>query len=75
MKTRERKQEDLNALTEQLGNSKSAMIVPMPVLRIPSTVERQVNEGAGAMTSGRRFQVAVDCMLTDSITTPLMTAN
>lgn len=38
------------------------MIVPMPVLRIPSTVERQVNEGAGAMTSGRRFQVAVDCI-------------
>lgn len=34
MKTRERKQEDLNALTEQLNNSKSAMIVSFSKLTV-----------------------------------------
>ena len=34
MKTRERKQEDLNALTEELGNSKSAMIVSFNKLTV-----------------------------------------
>src|SRR5688572_10835527 len=34
----------------------------MPVLKIPSRVERNVNEGAGATTSGSRFQATDDCI-------------
>jgi ribosomal protein L10 len=34
MKTRERKQEDLTALTEQLQNSKSAMVVSFNKLTV-----------------------------------------
>jgi large subunit ribosomal protein L10 len=39
MKTRERKQEDLNALTEQLQNSKSAMIVSFNKLTVAKDQE------------------------------------
>jgi len=39
MKTRERKQEDLNALTEQLQNSKSAMIVSFNKLTVTKDQE------------------------------------
>ena len=39
MKTRERKQEDLNALTEELGNSKSAMIVSFNKLTVTKDQE------------------------------------
>jgi large subunit ribosomal protein L10 len=39
MKTRERKQEDLNALTEQLNNSKSAMIVGFTKLTVTKDQE------------------------------------
>ena len=39
MKTRERKQEDLNALTEQLNNSKSAMIVSFNKLTVTKDQE------------------------------------
>jgi large subunit ribosomal protein L10 len=39
MKTRERKQEDLNALTEQLGNSKSAMVVSFNKLTVTKDQE------------------------------------
>jgi large subunit ribosomal protein L10 len=39
MKTRERKQQDLNALTEQLGNSKSAMVVSFNKLTVTKDQE------------------------------------
>lgn len=39
MKTRERKQKDLNALTEQLNNSKSAMIVGFTKLTVTKDQE------------------------------------
>jgi large subunit ribosomal protein L10 len=49
MKTRERKQEDLNALTEQLGNSKSAMIVSFNKLTVNKDQEfRNQLRAAGA---------------------------
>ena len=53
MKTRERKQEDLNALTEQLNNSKSAMIVGFSKLTVNKDQEfRNQMRDAGA-----QFQV------------------
>ena len=53
MKTRERKQTDLNALTEQLNNSKSAMIVSFTKLTVNKDQEfRNQLRGAGA-----QFQV------------------
>lgn len=53
MKTRERKQEDLNALTEQLSNSKSAMIVSFNKLTVTKDQEfRNRLRDAGA-----QFQV------------------
>ena len=49
MKTRERKQEDLNALTEELGNSKSAMIVSFNKLTVNKDQEfRNQLRAAGA---------------------------
>ena len=53
MKTRERKQEDLNALTEQLGNSKSAMIVSFNKLTVNKDQEfrNQLRE------AGAKYQV------------------
>ena len=49
MKTRERKQEDLTALTEQLGNSKSAMIVSFNKLTVNKDQEfRNQMREAGA---------------------------
>ncbi len=49
MKTRERKQKDLNALTEQLGNSKSAMIVSFNKLTVNKDQEfRNQLRAAGA---------------------------
>jgi large subunit ribosomal protein L10 len=49
MKTRERKQTDLNALTEQLNNSKSAMIVSFNKLTVNKDQEfRNQLRGAGA---------------------------
>jgi large subunit ribosomal protein L10 len=53
MKTRERKQEDLNAITEQLNNSKSAMIVSFNKLTVTKDQEfRNHLRDAGA-----QFQV------------------
>jgi large subunit ribosomal protein L10 len=53
MKTRERKQEDLNALTEELGNSKSAMIVGFNKLTVNKDQEfrNQLRE------AGAKYQV------------------
>lgn len=53
MKTRERKQEDLNALTEQLSNSKSAMIVSFNKLTVTKDQEfrNQLRE------AGAKYQV------------------
>ena len=53
MKTRERKQEDLNALTEELGNSKSAMIVGFNKLTVTKDQEfrNQLRE------AGAKYQV------------------
>ena len=53
MKTRERKQEDLTALTEQLGNSKSAMIVSFNKLTVNKDQEfrNQMRE------AGAKYQV------------------
>jgi large subunit ribosomal protein L10 len=53
MKTRERKQEDLNALTEQLSNSKSAMIVSFNKLTVNKDQEfrNQLRE------AGAKYQV------------------
>jgi large subunit ribosomal protein L10 len=49
MKTRERKQTDLNALTEQLNNSKSAMIISFNKLTVNKDQEfRNQLRGAGA---------------------------
>ena len=49
MKTRERKQEDLNALTEHLNNSKSAMIIGFTKLTVTKDQEfRNQLRGAGA---------------------------
>lgn len=49
MKTRERKQEDLNALTEQLQNSKSAMVVSFNKLTVTKDQElREQLRGIGA---------------------------
>ena len=49
MKTRERKQEDLNALTEQLNNSKSAMIIGFTKLTVTKDQEfRNQLRGIGA---------------------------
>ena len=49
MKTRERKQEDLSALTEQLQNSKSAMIVSFNKLTVTKDQEfRNQLRGVGA---------------------------
>ncbi len=49
MKTRERKQEDLNALTEQLNNSKSAMVVSFNKLTVTKDQEfRNYLRDAGA---------------------------
>ena len=49
MKTRERKQEDLNALTEQLQNSKSVMIVGFNKLTVTKDQEfREQLRGVGA---------------------------
>ncbi|MDQ3373123.1 MAG: 50S ribosomal protein L10 [Acidobacteriota bacterium] len=49
MKTRERKQEDLNALTEQLNNSKSAMVVGFNKLSVNKDQEfRNYLRDAGA---------------------------
>ncbi len=53
MKTKERKQKDLNALTEELGNSKSAMIVGFNKLRVNKDQEfrNQLRE------AGAKYQV------------------
>lgn len=53
MKTRERKQEDLNALTQELGNSKSAMIVGFNKLTVNKDQEfrNQLRE------AGAKYQV------------------
>ena len=49
MKTRERKQKDLNALTEQLSNSKSAMVVSFNKLTVNKDQEfRNQLRSAGA---------------------------
>ena len=49
MKTRERKQTDLNALTEHLKNSKSAMIVSFTKLTVTKDQEfRNQLRSAGA---------------------------
>ena len=49
MKTRERKQKDLNALTEHLNNSKSAMIIGFTKLTVTKDQEfRNQLRGAGA---------------------------
>lgn len=49
MKTRERKQEDLNALTEQLSNSKSAMVISFNRVTVNKDQElREQLRGAGA---------------------------
>ncbi len=53
MKTRERKQEDLNALTEQLNNSKSAMIVSFNKL----TVNKDQEFRNHLRDAGAQFQV------------------
>lgn len=53
MKTRERKQEDLNALTEQLGNSKSAMIVGFNKL----TVNKDQEFRNRLREAGAKYQV------------------
>lgn len=53
MKTRERKQEDLNALTEQLKNSKSAMIVGFTKL----TVNKDQDFRNQLRTAGANYQV------------------
>ena len=53
MKTRERKQEDLNALTEQLNNSKSAMIVGFNKL----TVNKDQEFRNQLRDAGAKFQV------------------
>lgn len=53
MKTRERKQADLNALTEQLNNSKSAMIVSFNKL----TVDKDQEFRNQLRDAGARFQV------------------
>lgn len=53
MKTRERKQTDLNALTEQLNNSKSAMIVSFSKL----TVDKDQEFRNQLRDAGANFQV------------------
>ena len=53
MKTRERKQEDLNAITEQLNNSKSAMIVGFNKL----TVNKDQEFRNQLRDAGAKFQV------------------
>ena len=53
MKTRERKQEDLNALTEELGNSKSAMIVSFNKL----TVNKDQEFRNRLREAGAKYQV------------------
>lgn len=53
MKTRERKQTDLNALTEQLNNSKSAMIVSFNKL----TVNKDQEFRNQLRDAGAKFQV------------------
>ena len=53
MKTRERKHEDLNALTEQLNNSKSAMIVSFNKL----TVNKDQEFRNHLRDAGAKFQV------------------
>jgi large subunit ribosomal protein L10 len=53
MKTRERKQEDLNALTEELGNSKSAMIVGFNKL----TVNKDQEFRNRLREAGAKYQV------------------
>lgn len=53
MKTRERKQDDLNALTEQLNNSKSAMIVSFNKL----TVNKDQEFRNKLRDAGAQFQV------------------
>ena len=53
MKTRERKQEDLNALTEELGKSKSAMIVSFNKL----TVNKDQEFRNRLREAGAKYQV------------------
>ena len=53
MKTKKRKQEDLNALTEQLNNSKSAMIVSFNKL----TVNKDQEFRNQLRDAGAKFQV------------------
>ena len=53
MKTRERKQEDLNALTAELGNSKSAMIVSFNKL----TVNKDQEFRNRLREAGAKYQV------------------
>lgn len=53
MKTRERKQEDLNALTEQLNNSKSAMVVGFNKLTVTKDQEFRNH----LRSAGANFQV------------------
>lgn len=53
MKTRERKQEDLNALAEQLQNSKSAMIVSFNKL----TVNKDQEFRSQLREAGAKYQV------------------
>jgi large subunit ribosomal protein L10 len=53
MKTRERKQEDLNALTEELANSKSAMIVSFNRL----TVDKDQEFRNRLREAGAKYQV------------------
>src|SRR5436190_816849 len=53
MKTREKKQNDLTALTEQLGNSKSAMIVGFNKL----TVSKDQEFRSRLREAGAKFQV------------------
>ena len=53
MKTREQKQEDLNALTEELGNSKSAMIVSFNKL----TVNKDQEFRNRLREAGAKYQV------------------
>lgn len=53
MKTRERKQEDLTALTEELGNSKSAMIVSFNKL----TVNKDQEFRNRLREAGAKYQV------------------
>ena len=53
MKTRERKQKDLNALTEELNNSKSAMIISFNKL----TVNRDQDFRNQLREAGAKYQV------------------